>query len=68
MSHSDRRRCSGRAEHTTSPVPSKGLPVKLPIRRFPIAVVTLKNRALTPVAQLSIERLRALKKPMRNPR
>jgi hypothetical protein len=40
----------------------------LPIRRFPIAVVTLKNRALTPVAQLSIERLRALKKPMRNPR
>jgi DNA-binding transcriptional LysR family regulator len=46
----------------------KALPVKLPVRRFPIAVVTLKNRALTPVAQLFIERLRELTKPMRNSR
>jgi DNA-binding transcriptional LysR family regulator len=36
----------------------KALPVKLPVRRFPVAVVTLKNRTLSPVAELFIGHLR----------
>jgi len=36
----------------------KMLPVKLPIRRFPVALVTLKNRTLSPVAELFIRHLR----------
>jgi DNA-binding transcriptional LysR family regulator len=36
----------------------KELPVKLPVRSFPVAVVTLKNRTLSPVAELFIKYLR----------
>lgn len=36
----------------------KRLPVKLPVRRFPVALVTLQNRTLSPVAELFIKCLR----------
>jgi DNA-binding transcriptional LysR family regulator len=36
----------------------KALPVKLPICSFPVAIVTLKNRTLSPVVELFLERLR----------
>jgi DNA-binding transcriptional LysR family regulator len=36
----------------------KALPVKLPIRSFPVAIVTLKNRTLSPVVELFLECLR----------
>jgi DNA-binding transcriptional LysR family regulator len=35
------------------------LPIKLAPHTFPVAIVTLKNRMLTPVVQLFLERLRA---------
>lgn len=35
----------------------KVLPIKLPVRSFPVAVVTLKNRTLSPVAKLFVEHL-----------
>ncbi len=41
----------------------KTLPIKLP-KPPPIAVITLKNRTLSPVAQLFIEQLRAVAKTM----
>jgi DNA-binding transcriptional LysR family regulator len=37
----------------------KLLPVELPIRPWPVGIVTLKNRHLSPVAQLFIDHLRA---------
>ena len=37
----------------------KVLPIDLPVQPWPIAIVTLKNRTLTPVAQLFIDHLRA---------
>jgi DNA-binding transcriptional LysR family regulator len=40
----------------------KALPVRLPIRSFPVAIVTLKNRTPSPVVQLFLERLRAFAK------
>jgi DNA-binding transcriptional LysR family regulator len=36
----------------------KMLPVKLPVHRFPVALVTLQNRTLSPVAKLFIKHLR----------
>jgi len=33
----------------------KLLPVELPLRRMPIGVITLKNRTLSPAAQLFID-------------
>ena len=36
----------------------KALPVKLPFRNFPVAIVTLKNRTLSPVVELFLKRLR----------
>jgi DNA-binding transcriptional LysR family regulator len=36
----------------------KALPVRLPVRSFPVAAVTLKNRTLSPVAKLFIDYLR----------
>ena len=42
----------------------KVLPIKLRGNSRPIAVVTLKNRALSPVAQLFIEHARSLAKTM----
>jgi DNA-binding transcriptional LysR family regulator len=35
----------------------KALPIKLPVRSFPVAVVTLKKRTLSPVAKLFVEYL-----------
>src|SRR5262249_16450008 len=40
------------------------LPVELPIASGPIGIVTLKNRALSPVAQLFIEAAREVAKPL----
>jgi DNA-binding transcriptional LysR family regulator len=37
----------------------KTLPVELPKQAWPVSIVTLKNRTLTPVAQLFIDQLRA---------
>ena len=36
----------------------KELPIKLPGPNFPVAIVTLKNRTLTPAVELFLERLR----------
>jgi DNA-binding transcriptional LysR family regulator len=47
--------------------PLKALPVTLPNARMPIGIVTLKNRMLTPLAQLFIENIRAIAKPMVQP-
>jgi DNA-binding transcriptional LysR family regulator len=40
------------------------LPVDLPIRPWPVAVVTLKNRTLSPVAERFIEHVRAFARSM----
>jgi DNA-binding transcriptional LysR family regulator len=40
------------------------LPVELPNSRHPVAIITLKDRELSPLAQLFIERVRALTKPL----
>jgi DNA-binding transcriptional LysR family regulator len=40
------------------------LPVKLPHTRAPVGVITLKNRTLSPVAQLFIETAREVAKPL----
>jgi DNA-binding transcriptional LysR family regulator len=44
----------------------KVLPVKLPIPMWPISIVTLKNRALSPVAKLFIDCAREVAKPLAN--
>jgi DNA-binding transcriptional LysR family regulator len=42
----------------------KALPVELPMARPPSGIVTLKNRALSPVAQLFIDCAREVAKPL----
>jgi DNA-binding transcriptional LysR family regulator len=42
----------------------KRLPIDLPTTRTPVAVITLKNRTLSPVAQLFIDCARKLAKPL----
>lgn len=42
----------------------KVLPVELPMARVPSGIVTLKNRTLSPVAQLFVEHAREVAKPM----
>ena len=42
----------------------RALPVALPNTRHPIAIITLKNRSLSPLAQLFIEQVRVLTKPL----
>ena len=42
----------------------RALPVELPNTRMPIAIITLKNRSLSPIARLFIERVRAVTKPL----
>jgi DNA-binding transcriptional LysR family regulator len=37
----------------------RALPIDLPRHTFPVAIVTVKNRTLTPVVELFLERLRA---------
>jgi DNA-binding transcriptional LysR family regulator len=44
--------------------PLKALPVALPNPRMPIGIITLKNRTLTPLAQLFIDNVRAFAKPL----
>src|SRR5262249_12711327 len=44
--------------------PLKALAVTLPNKRMPIGIVTLKNRMLTPLAQLFTENIRAAAKSM----
>ena len=46
----------------------KALPVKLPSPRQPVGITTLKNRSLSPVAQMFIESVRELVKPLANRR
>jgi DNA-binding transcriptional LysR family regulator len=41
----------------------KELPVELPVRPWPIALITLKNRSLSPVAQNFIDHVRNFLKP-----
>jgi DNA-binding transcriptional LysR family regulator len=44
--------------------PLKALPVALPNVQMPIGIITLKNRMLTPLAQLFIENIRPAARPM----
>ena len=46
----------------------KALPVKLHDNRQPVGITTLKNRSLSPVAQMFIESVRELVKPLANGR
>jgi DNA-binding transcriptional LysR family regulator len=50
-------------QSNAKPFGFKALPIKLPVRRFPVAVVTLENRTLSPVAELFLQYLRKLTKP-----
>jgi DNA-binding transcriptional LysR family regulator len=42
----------------------KAVPVVLPNKRMPIGIVTLKNRTLSPLAQLFIDTVRTIAKPL----
>jgi len=42
------------------------LPVELPITRRPIGIITLKNRTLSPFAQLFLNSVRSIAKPLMN--
>ncbi len=42
----------------------KVLPVKLPMARVPVGIVTLKNRTLSPVARVFVEQAREVAKPL----
>jgi DNA-binding transcriptional LysR family regulator len=46
----------------------KVLPVDLPVRPWPVAIVTLKNRMLSPVVERFIECARDFTRPMREGR
>jgi DNA-binding transcriptional LysR family regulator len=48
--------------------PLRALPVKLPDRRAPVTVVTLRNRTLSPLGQRFIETLRGIAQSMKEPR
>jgi DNA-binding transcriptional LysR family regulator len=45
-------------------LPFKVLPVALPARQLPVVIVTVKNRTLSPVAQLFIESARVITRPL----
>jgi DNA-binding transcriptional LysR family regulator len=45
-------------------LPLKALPIDLPIRPRPVAIVKLKNRTLSPVAQLFIDCARTVARPL----
>ena len=47
-----------------APTPLRVLPVKLPIPAWPVGIMTLKNRAISPVAKLFIENAREVAKPL----
>jgi DNA-binding transcriptional LysR family regulator len=42
----------------------KKLPIELPLAPFTIAIITLKNRTISPVAQLFIDCAREVAKPL----
>jgi DNA-binding transcriptional LysR family regulator len=42
----------------------KALPITLPVEPRSIGIVTLKNRTISPVAQLIVQAARAITKPM----
>jgi DNA-binding transcriptional LysR family regulator len=42
----------------------KALPIELPVAPVPNGIITLKNRTLSPVAQLFIEHAREVAKPL----
>jgi DNA-binding transcriptional LysR family regulator len=42
----------------------KALPVKVPVASVPVGIVTLKNRTLSPVARLFIERAGEVANPV----
>jgi DNA-binding transcriptional LysR family regulator len=42
----------------------RALPIALPATRHPIQIVTLKNRTLSPLAQLFLDRVREVTKPL----
>jgi DNA-binding transcriptional LysR family regulator len=44
--------------------PLKALPIALPNTRAPIGIITLNGRTLTPLAQLFIETVRAVARPL----
>jgi DNA-binding transcriptional LysR family regulator len=44
----------------------KALPIELPMTRAPIAIITLKNRTLSPAARLFIDCAREIAKPLAN--
>lgn len=46
--------------------PLKILPVELPVHAWPVSAVTLKNRAINPVAQLFVDCAQELAKPLTN--
>jgi hypothetical protein len=46
--------------------PHKVLPVELPVPPWPLGVMTLKNRAISPVAQLFLDSAREVVKPLLN--
>jgi DNA-binding transcriptional LysR family regulator len=46
--------------------PLKALPIELPVTRAPVAIFTLRNRTLSPVARLFIEHTRAVAKSIAN--
>jgi DNA-binding transcriptional LysR family regulator len=45
-------------------IPLKALPIKMPVRTRPVAIVWLKNRTLSPVAQIFIDRAREIAAPL----
>jgi DNA-binding transcriptional LysR family regulator len=53
---------------TNAPASQKKLPVKLPIAPRPVAVVTLKDRTLSPIAKLFIDYAREVTKPLASAR
>src|SRR5262249_36073535 len=42
----------------------KVLPIKLPVRKWPVAIVTLKNRTVGPIVQTFIDCVRQVANPM----
>jgi DNA-binding transcriptional LysR family regulator len=53
-----------RTDHAQLGPSLKALPVELPGARRTVKVVTLKNRSLSPLAELFIDRMRAVTKPL----
>jgi DNA-binding transcriptional LysR family regulator len=47
------------------PLSLKIVPVELPVQPWPVGIVTLKNRTLSPVAQLFLDCARKASKPLR---